>query len=139
MLHGDKFDGVVAYSPMLAKVGSCLYDYLLKANNGVNYCRRKLGCPYWSLAAFLKHKVKNAVQYISNFEHAFAQESQDRGVSGVVCDHINRAKISKIKSIDYYNCGDWVESCTPLVEHPDGQMEIINWTAPLKTTQLKAA
>lgn len=57
VLHGDKFDGVVACSPMLAKVGSRLYDYLLKANSWVNYCRRKLGFPYWSLAAFLKHKV----------------------------------------------------------------------------------
>jgi UDP-2,3-diacylglucosamine pyrophosphatase LpxH len=139
VLHGDKFDGVVACSPMLAKVGSRLYDYLLKANSWVNYCRRKLGFPYWSLAAFLKHKVKNAVQYISNFEHAVAQEAQDRGVSGVVCGHIHRAEISKINGIDYYNCGDWVESCTALVEHPDGQIDIINWAEALKTTQLKAA
>ena len=139
VLHGDKFDGVVACSPMLAKVGSRLYDYLLKANSWVNYCRRKLGFPYWSLAAFLKHKVKNAVQYISNFEHAVAQEAQDRGVSGVVCGHIHRAEISKINGIDYYNCGDWVESCTALVEHPDGQIDIIIWAKALKTTQLKAA
>jgi UDP-2,3-diacylglucosamine pyrophosphatase LpxH len=136
ILHGDRFDGVVACSPMLAKVGSRLYDYLLKANSWVNYCRRKLGFPYWSLAAFLKHKVKNAVQYISNFEQAVAQEAQDSGVSGVVCGHIHRAEISKINGIDYYNCGDWVESCTALVEHPDGQMEIINWTPPPPLKQL---
>ena len=68
-----------------------------------------------------------------------AQEAQDRGVSGVVCGHIHRAEISKINGIDYYNCGDWVESCTALVEHPDGQIDIINWAEALKTTQLKAA
>ena len=69
---------------MIAKIGSRLYDYLLKANRWVNFCRRKLGFPYWSLASFLKHKVKNAVQYINNFEQAVAQEAKERGVSGVV-------------------------------------------------------
>lgn len=127
-LHGDKFDGVVAASPFVAKIGSRLYDYLLKANWWVNFCRRKLGFPYWSLASSLKHKVKNAVQYINNFEQAVAQEAKERGVSGLVCGHIHRAEITKIDGIDYYNCGDWVESCTALVEHPNGEIEMIKWT-----------
>jgi UDP-2,3-diacylglucosamine pyrophosphatase LpxH len=128
VIHGDQFDSIVKISPILAKVGSRLYDYLLRANRYVNLIRRKLGFPYWSLAAFLKHKVKNAVQYISNFEEAVAHEASNQGVDGVVCGHIHRAEITRISDVDYYNCGDWVESCTALVEHSDGRMEILKWT-----------
>lgn len=128
ILHGDQFDSVVKISPLLAKVGSRLYEYLLRANRWVNFVRRKLGFSYWSLAAFLKHRVKNAVQYISNFEEAVAHEAARQGVDGVVCGHIHRAEIARHHEIDYFNCGDWVESCTALVEHPDGTMEILNWT-----------
>jgi UDP-2,3-diacylglucosamine pyrophosphatase LpxH len=128
IIHGDQFDSVVKISPMLAKVGSRLYEWLLRANRYVNMVRRKMGFSYWSLAAFLKHKVKNAVQYISNFEEAVAHEAARQGVDGVVCGHIHRAEIARHHNVDYYNCGDWVESCTALVEHPNGEMEILNWT-----------
>lgn len=128
ILHGDQFDSVVKISPLLAKVGSRLYEWLLRANRYVNLVRRKLGFSYWSLAAFLKHKVKNAVQYISNFEEAVAHEAARQGVDGVVCGHIHRAEIARHHNVDYYNCGDWVESCTALVEHPNGEMEILHWT-----------
>jgi UDP-2,3-diacylglucosamine pyrophosphatase LpxH len=128
IIHGDQFDSVVKISPLLAKVGSRLYEWLLRANRYVNLVRRKLGFSYWSLAAFLKHKVKNAVQYISNFEEAVAYEAARQGVDGVVCGHIHRAEIARHHDIDYYNCGDWVESCTALVEHPNGEMEILHWT-----------
>lgn len=128
ILHGDEFDSVVKCSPMVAKIGSRLYEFLLRANRWVNFVRRKMGFSYWSLAAFLKHKVKNAVQYISNFEEAVAHEAARQGVDGVVCGHIHRAEITRIHDIDYYNCGDWVESCTALVEQPDGEMQILHWT-----------
>lgn len=128
IIHGDEFDGVVKCSPLIAKIGSRLYDYLLRANRWVNFVRRKLGFPYWSLAAFLKHKVKNAVQYISNFEEAVAHEAARQKVDGVVCGHIHRAEITRLHDIDYFNCGDWVESCTALIERPDGSMEIMKWT-----------
>jgi UDP-2,3-diacylglucosamine pyrophosphatase LpxH len=91
----------------------------------------------------LKHKVKNAVQYIGNFEEAVANEASRQNVDGVVCGHIHRPEITRLHDVDYYNCGDWVESCTALVEHPDGKMEIINWTDRLKefdlVTQVRAA
>jgi UDP-2,3-diacylglucosamine pyrophosphatase LpxH len=132
IIHGDEFDSVVKISPLLAKVGSSLYDFLLRANRWVNWGRRKLGFPYWSLAAFLKHKVKNAVQYISNFEEAVANEAANQGVDGVVCGHIHRAEITDINDVVYYNCGDWVESCTALVEGFDGSIEIMDWTEVLK-------
>ncbi len=135
ILHGDEFDSVVKISPMLAKIGSRMYEFLLRANRYVNLVRRKMGFSYWSLAAFLKHKVKNAVQYISNFEEAVAHEAARQGVDGVVCGHIHRAEITQLHGIDYFNCGDWVESCTALVEHPDGQMEILTWTEMVAETK----
>jgi len=127
IVHGDQFDGVVKCSKLLALIGSRLYEWLLAANRLVNFFRRRLGFPYWSLAAFLKHKVKNAVQYISNFEEAVAHEARRYRVDGVVCGHIHRAEITRIRDLLYCNCGDWVESCTALVEHEDGRLELLRW------------
>jgi len=127
VLHGDKFDSVVRCSKAMALLGSRLYDWLLQANIAVHFARRKLGLPYWSLAGFLKNKVKQAVQHISNFEAGVAFEAGRLGVDGVVCGHIHRAEIATINNIVYCNCGDWVESCTALIEHPDGRLELLLW------------
>jgi UDP-2,3-diacylglucosamine pyrophosphatase LpxH len=98
-----------------------------------------MGLTYWSLAGFLKHQVKEAVQYISNFEHAVAYEARRAGVDGVICGHIHRAEITRIDEIEYCNCGDWVESCTALVEHFDGRLEIVHWTEHRETVATTAA
>lgn len=127
IIHGDEFDSVVKHSRWLAVLGSGAYDFLLYANRWVNYFRRKLGFPYWSLAAYLKHKVKNAVNFISNFEQALAHEARKRGVDGVICGHIHRATIENMNGIVYCNDGDWVESCTALVERHDGSLAILHW------------
>lgn len=128
VLHGDEFDSVVRVSRWLAMLGNRVYDWLLYLNRWVNVLRRRLGFPYWSLAAFLKHKVKNAVQFISDFEQAVAREAARRGVDGVVCGHIHHAEISMFGDVIYCNDGDWVESCTALVERHDGTLELLNWT-----------
>lgn len=128
VVHGDQFDSVVRCAPVLAVLGSEVYDLLLLANRWVNAVRRRFGFPYWSLAAFLKGRVKNAVKYISNFEEAVAFEARRRGLDGVVCGHIHRAEIADVEGVTYCNCGDWVESCTALVEHHDGSLEILRWT-----------
>lgn len=125
--HGDKFDSVVRCSRAVAMLGTRLYDWLLKANYLVHGMRRTFGLPYWSLAGFLKHKVKNAVQFISNFEQAVAYETARLGVDGVVCGHIHRPEITRINNVIYCNCGDWVESCSALVEHHDGSLELLRW------------
>jgi UDP-2,3-diacylglucosamine pyrophosphatase LpxH len=127
ILHGDEFDGVVLYAKWLAFLGDHAYTLLLKLNHVFNAVRKRLGLPYWSLSAHIKKRVKNAVQYVSGFEHAVAHTAVERGVDGVVCGHIHCAEIRTIGDVTYYNDGDWVESCTALVEHPDGQMEIIDW------------
>ena len=127
LLHGDEFDGVVQCSPWLAYLGAGAYGVLLRVNRYVNAIRRRWGKKYWSLAAFLKHKVRNAVSYIANFEHAVAAAARQRKVHGLVCCHIHRAEIRTIDGVLYCNDGDWVESCTALVEHADGRLEILDW------------
>ncbi len=128
ILHGDKFDQVVQNGRWLAMLGSRLYDLLLSANHRLNAFRRRLGFGYWSLAAYLKHRVKNAVNYIGNFEQAVAEEARRRAVDGMICGHIHHAEIREIDGVTYCNCGDWVESCTALVEHHDGTIELLRWT-----------
>jgi UDP-2,3-diacylglucosamine pyrophosphatase LpxH len=127
VVHGDKFDSVVRCSRFLAVLGSRLYDWLLKANRLVHLFCRVFGLPHWSLAACLKGKVKKAVQYVSNYEAAVAFEAARLGVDGVVCGHIHRAEITEMSTITYCNSGDWVESCTALVERYDGTMELLRW------------
>lgn len=129
VLHGDEFDGVVLYARWLAFLGDHAYALLLRLNIWFNAARRALGLPYWSLSAHLKHRVKRAVEFISAFEEAVAHAAQLRGADGVVCGHIHSAEIREMGSITYYNDGDWVESCTALVEHHDGRMELIDWAA----------
>jgi len=89
--------------------------------------RRRPGFGYWSLSAFVKVRVKNALQFIANFEAAGADEARRRGVDGVICGHIHKAEMRDIDGIAYVNDGDWVESCTAVVEHPDGRLEILEW------------
>jgi len=137
--HGDEFDSVVRCSRLASMIGSGVYDMLLVANRWVNGLRRHFGFSYWSLAGFLKHKVKNAVQYISNFEEAVAHEAAKQGVDGVVCGHIHRAEITELRDILYCNCGDWVESCTALVEHNDGTLELMRWSDTVLTTKRHGA
>lgn len=127
VMHGDQFDGIVKYAKWLAFVGDRAYNYALQVNIAFNFVRRKLGFSYWSLSAFLKHKVKNAVEYISNYEKAIVAEARRRGVDGVICGHIHSAEIRDFDGILYCNDGDWVESCTALVEHFDGRMEVLHW------------
>jgi UDP-2,3-diacylglucosamine pyrophosphatase LpxH len=128
VLHGDEFDGVVCSSRWLAKLGSGAYEVLLILNRWFNYLRRKLGAPYWSLSAYLKHKVKNAVSFIFDFEQVLIHAAQQEGVEGVICGHIHHAALHQLGPITYGNCGDWVESCTALVEDHAGALSILRWT-----------
>jgi UDP-2,3-diacylglucosamine pyrophosphatase LpxH len=127
VIHGDEFDSIVKHSKWLAVLGSSVYDFLLYANRWVNFVRRRLGFPYWSLSAYLKHKVKNAVNYIGNFEQALAREARRQSVDGVICGHIHKAALEYVGDVLYVNDGDWVESCTSLVERHDGSLAVLHW------------
>jgi UDP-2,3-diacylglucosamine pyrophosphatase LpxH len=127
VVHGDEFDGVVQHAKWLAFLGDWSYRTILMLNTLVNRARRRLGFGYWSFSAYLKVKVKNALQFIENFEAAVADEARRRGVDGVICGHIHKAEMRDIDGIAYVNDGDWVESCTAVAEHADGRLEIVEW------------
>jgi UDP-2,3-diacylglucosamine pyrophosphatase LpxH len=139
VIHGDHFDLVVTQARWLALLGGKAYDWAIVANRLFNQFRRRLGFPYWSLSQWAKLKVKNAVNYIGAFEQTLAAEARRHGADGVICGHIHYATIRDEHGIRYMNCGDWVESCTALVEHEDGRFEIISWTDPLRRTAPVAA
>jgi UDP-2,3-diacylglucosamine pyrophosphatase LpxH len=127
VLHGDEFDSVVRYAKTIALLGDHAYTMALVLNRWFNAVRRRMGYPYWSLSQWLKRQVKGAVKAIDRFEGAVALEARSRGMQGVVCGHIHHAEMRDIGGVLYMNDGDWVESCTALVEHLDGRFELIEW------------
>ncbi len=135
VIHGDQFDVVVRRAKWLAHIGDKAYVTLLGLNTGVNAIRRRLGFRYWSLSAYLKQKAKSAVEYVGRYETVLSEEARRRGVDGVICGHIHTAEIKDMNGIVYANDGDWVESCTALVEHESGELEIITWSDFSETLQ----
>jgi UDP-2,3-diacylglucosamine pyrophosphatase LpxH len=129
VIHGDLFDVVIRHARWLALLGNHAYDFAIWLNTHFNTIRRAMGLTYWSLSRWVKLKVKNAVNFIGEFEHALATEARRRGTDGVICGHIHHAVIRTDEHLTYVNCGDWVESCTAIAEHFDGRLEIIEWTA----------
>ena len=127
VMHGDEFDVVVRYAKWLAFLGDRSYEFALWCNHPLNWLRRRLGFGYWSLSAYLKVRVKSAVNFIGEFENALADEARRRNVDGVICGHIHHAADRAIHGIRYLNCGDWVESCTALVENERGELRVIRW------------
>lgn len=136
ILHGDAFDSVVRHARLLALLGDWAYTAALNLNRYFNILRARLGYPYWSLSAWLKLQVKGAVKAINRFETALASEAKNRGFDGVVCGHIHHAEMRDVNGILYINDGDWVESCTALVEHFDGRLELLDWAAQQKFSML---
>jgi len=128
VIHGDLFDLVVKHARWLAHLGDVAYTLAIVGNRVFNSLRRRFGFGYWSLSQWLKHKVKNAVNYIGDFEKTLAQEARRHGTDGVICGHIHHAVIRDDRGVTYMNCGDWVESCTAIAEHQDGRFELITWT-----------
>ena len=137
--HGDAFDGVIKYAKWLAYLGDTAYHLALTLNHWYNSIRVRLGLQYWSLSAYLKTQVKDAVKFISDFEDAMAAEARRQGLDGVICGHIHKAESRMIDGIHYINDGEWVESCTALVEHMDGRLEIIEWAANRNFSMLTPA
>ncbi|HZP88358.1 MAG TPA: UDP-2,3-diacylglucosamine diphosphatase [Burkholderiales bacterium] len=129
ILHGDQFDVVTRYHKWLAVLGDAGYAFLVRVNIALSSLRRRLGIPgYWSLAGYAKRKVKRALSFIYDFEESVARNVRARGLDGAICGHIHAATIKQMDDFVYINCGDWVDSCTAIVEHYDGRMELIEWT-----------
>jgi UDP-2,3-diacylglucosamine pyrophosphatase LpxH len=136
--HGDLFDGVIQYAKWLAYLGDTAYTMALKVNDHFNYLRHKMGMSYWSLSQYLKHRVKNAVSFITAFEEALTTEARRRGYDGVVCGHIHRPEIREIDGTLYCNDGDWVESLSALVETHEGELKLVYWPHRRFEKDLKA-
>jgi len=128
VMHGDEFDSIVSDNRFLAYVGGEVYEWLLVVNRWFNNLRKILGYQNWSLSAFLKHKVKNIIQFMDNYQHVMSLEAHKHQVDGIICGHIHHADISVMESgKTYCNTGDWVESCTALVEDAVGELSLIHW------------
>jgi UDP-2,3-diacylglucosamine pyrophosphatase LpxH len=128
VIHGDLFDGVLRTKlQWLYHLGDVLYEILLKINVAVSKFRNWFDMPHWSLSQYLKNKTKEAVSYVNNFEDLITDYCRKQKADGVICGHVHRAEIKTINDIEYMNDGDWVESCTALVEHMDGTWEIVEW------------
>lgn len=127
VVHGDQFDGIIRYAKWLSMLGSIAYEALIAFNRYLNYFRRRFGKEYWSLSKYMKFKVKNAVKFISEFEELVVESAKKQKADGVICGHIHHPAMEYMKDVEYKNCGDWVESCTALVEHFNGEFELIHW------------
>jgi len=133
LTHGDEFDQVTRHHRWVAMLGSLAYDFLVRLNACLSLMRRTLRVSgYWSLSGYAKRKVKTALNFIFNYEDSVVRHARNRGLQGVICGHIHCATVRDIGGVRYINCGDWVDSCTAVVEHFDGRMELIHWTGDFK-------
>ena len=128
LLHGDVFDQITRHHRWVAVLGDVMYDVLVRLNAMIAFVRRRFGMTcYWSLAGYAKRRVKKALQFIFDFEDSASHAARQRGLSGIICGHIHSAVIREVGGVTYVNCGDWVDSCTAIVEHLDGRLELIAW------------
>lgn len=128
LLHGDEFDQITRHHRWVAVLGDVAYDLLVRLNGLLSYARRRLGIAgYWSLAGYAKRRVKKALQFVFDFEDSALHSARQRGLDGIICGHIHCAAIRQVGALTYVNCGDWVDSCTAIVEHDDGSLELIAW------------
>ena len=143
VMHGHELDTVVQNVRWLAFAGDLGYQFLLSLNPAINFARRRLGLGYWSLSAYAKKRVKDAVSFIGEFEKAVVRYAGQYGTDAVLCGHIHSAAVRQFGDVTYYNCGDWVESCTALLENHDGLIELVNHSpfavAPINTQDSRAA
>ena len=128
VLHGDEFDQITRHHRWVARLGDAAYNGLVRVNALISFVRRRLGLNcYWSLAGYAKRRVKKAMQFIFDFEDSALHAARQRGLDGIICGHIHWASIREVEGVSYVNCGDWVDSCTAIVEHLDGRLELIHW------------
>lgn len=131
--HGDDFDAEVCLGKWHALIGDVMYDFLLFLNRWCYWLRGKLGFGYWSLAGYIKSKVKGANQAIERYKKAAVDYAREKGMDGIVCGHIHQPGLEEIDGMLYCNDGDWIENCTVLVENQDGSLELLYWTEQVKS------
>jgi UDP-2,3-diacylglucosamine pyrophosphatase LpxH len=123
VMHGHQFD--VHVPIWMMKIGSWAYDTTVVLNHVVHKIRDIFHLPHWSLSAYLKKRVKEAVTYMREFEEMAVEYARTKGCDGVICGHIHAPVIKVINGLTYINCGDWLEHRTAVVENENGSFEII--------------
>jgi UDP-2,3-diacylglucosamine pyrophosphatase LpxH len=126
LTHGDQYDQVTTYARWLSVLGDVSYHALVHMNRLLSLVRRKLGVTgHWSLADYAKRNVLKAVSFVGDFEQAVARGVRERGLDGVICGHIHTPVIKDVDGVLYMNCGDWVDSCSAVIERLDGSMQLV--------------
>ena len=139
LVHGDAFDQVTRHYRWVALLGDMAYNQLVRANRLLFWMRKKLGrTGYWSLAGFAKRRVKKALEFVFAFEASVVRHAKSRGLDGIICGHIHCAAIKEIDGMIYINCGDWVDSCTAIIEHMDGRLELVAWHEPIEPSAMSS-
>ena len=138
VIHGHELDTVVQNVKWLAFAGDVGYQFLLSLNPAINLVRRRFGLGYWSLSSYAKKRVKDAVNFIGRFEEAVAHYAEQFKVDAVLCGHIHSVAIRKIQNIEYYNCGDWVETCSALVEDYAGEISLVSYLPRVQSAAREA-
>ncbi len=138
LIHGDEFDQVTRHHRWVAVLGDVAYNGLVRINGWLSRLRRRLGIAgYWSLAGYAKRRVKTALQFIFDFEDSVIRHARERGLDGVICGHIHWAALKEVDGLTYANCGDWVDSCSAIVEHADGRLEVVHWSQLCRVVRLE--
>ena len=127
VIHGDKFDLVTVNFKWIAHIGDWAYTALINVNTVMHWIRTFFKMPYWSISKWAKKQVKEAVNFIGNYEQSLLHYAKSNAADGIICGHIHHANVTKIENVEYMNCGDWVESCTALVETIEGEFKLIHW------------
>jgi len=139
VLHGDQFDGVVSCPGWLSRLGDALHGTSVMVSHCVNNLRHALGRPYWPLAERVKLGIGVSRRYIEEFEQLAARHARTQGYDGVVCGHIHRANLRHIEGTLYANTGDWVESCSALIESESGELALLRWPRTARERHLPAS
>jgi UDP-2,3-diacylglucosamine pyrophosphatase LpxH len=125
VVHGDGFDTVSTDYKWVAALGAIGYDQLMKVNRLYNRYRSWCGKDYFSMSKAIKSKVKSAVSFVDRYQDQLQMLAKRKGCQGIICGHIHTAADEQLEGIHYLNSGDWVESLSAVVEHPDGRFEVL--------------
>lgn len=124
VMHGHQFDYLSKHAKWVERFGDIGYEALLMFNRWFNFFRKTLGFSYWSLSAYVKNKVKSAINFVSNFESSVAHFAENEKVDGIIAGHLHSPNIRNINGVMYYNTGDWVEHRSILIEDFDGNFSL---------------
>lgn len=127
--HGDQFDSLVVNAKWLEMIGAWGYEWTVRVNYLINRVRQLSGRRPLSLSKWAKQQFKQAQQYIQYFEEVLSDEARHGGYDGVICGHIHVAKLRDINGIHYVNTGDWMETCSAVLELDSGELQLLDWWA----------